>query len=197
MFKHLMALAVAAPAFTQDCPPQFNPFQIERQIVGDLMLHEGGVIRDHHQISTRYWDNRHRVSYAYDIEGETTLYNFRDVTWFVRHRMEIPGHYMPALPVIESSDICFDESTGNWIILVQRELDPGESEVVEWSAYILFEDRSGGADLNEDFRVDGRDLGLFMQYWNTQDLRADLNGDGFVSAADQGILLMRWTDDSQ
>jgi len=49
-------------------------------------------------------------------------------------------------------------------------------------------------DLNGDGVVDGADLGILLNAWNTSDPCADLNGSGTVNGADLGILLNFWGD---
>ena len=47
-------------------------------------------------------------------------------------------------------------------------------------------------DLNNDGSVDGADLGIFLNAWNTSTEAADFDGDGTVGGADLGILLLNW-----
>ncbi len=49
------------------------------------------------------------------------------------------------------------------------------------------------ADLNNDCKVDGADLGLLLGAWDTPGPFADLNADGIVNGADLGLLLGAWT----
>ena len=44
-------------------------------------------------------------------------------------------------------------------------------------------------DLNNDCRVDGADIGLFLAVWGTDDEDADFNGDNQVNGVDLGLLL--------
>lgn len=47
-------------------------------------------------------------------------------------------------------------------------------------------------DLNGDGETNGKDLGIFLGAWGTDNPVADLNGDGKVDGADLGILLGAW-----
>ncbi len=49
------------------------------------------------------------------------------------------------------------------------------------------------ADLNQDFKVDGADLGVLLSAWGSRDCVADLDDDGSVSGSDLGLLLAAWT----
>ncbi len=51
-------------------------------------------------------------------------------------------------------------------------------------------------DLNGDGVIDGADLGLLLNQWNTGG-SADLNGDGVVDGADLGLMLNGWGDCSK
>ena len=46
-------------------------------------------------------------------------------------------------------------------------------------------------DLNDDGRVDGIDLGMFLASWGGTGA-ADFNGDGAVDGIDLGLLLSAW-----
>ncbi|MFG0274941.1 MAG: hypothetical protein ACF8QF_07785, partial [Phycisphaerales bacterium] len=51
------------------------------------------------------------------------------------------------------------------------------------------------ADLNDDFVVDGADLGILLGAWGAAGEEiADLNGDGTVDGADLGLMLGEWGD---
>jgi len=49
------------------------------------------------------------------------------------------------------------------------------------------------ADLNNDTRVDGADLGILLGEFDTAGTLADIDGNGVVNGADLGILLAAWT----
>jgi hypothetical protein len=57
------------------------------------------------------------------------------------------------------------------------------------------EDMGCFADLNDDFVVDGADLGVLLGAWGAAGEEiADLNGDGAVDGADLGLMLGEWGD---
>jgi len=49
------------------------------------------------------------------------------------------------------------------------------------------------ADLNNDTRVDGADMGILLGEFDTAGTLADIDGNGVVNGADLGILLAAWT----
>lgn len=49
-------------------------------------------------------------------------------------------------------------------------------------------------DLDEDGRVNGRDVGRLIAVWGTGDLLADLNRDGIVDELDLGSMFLSWGD---
>lgn len=49
------------------------------------------------------------------------------------------------------------------------------------------------ADLNQDGRVDGADLGMLLAAWASADPAADLNHNGSVGGEDLGLLLAAWS----
>lgn len=52
---------------------------------------------------------------------------------------------------------------------------------------------SSPADLNNDGRVNGADLGLLLAVWNSENASADIDESGTVDGADLGIILLEWT----
>ncbi len=177
--------------FVSDCPPPMVSFGVHRLVLEDGWLHStGGMASDTRVVEVNYYDNRNIVLDQLASQGQVTLTNQtedrRNIKY--RHTVQIPTGEYTVHYSGEAYEVCAQDGTITFFTLVP--MDPATSTVVEWD-YVVEIDRHG--DLNNDGRVSGYDIGLFMGCWGTDLVEADFNLDGIVNAEDFGILLENWT----
>ena len=190
---------VSSASIAQDCPERLVPMGAFREVIDGLTHSLSIADTDTRYIEAEYVDNRNYVGYYWFYNGEVSFTNMSDVDRTMRFRISVSEVLLPSVPT-ELTNTCYEESTGELVVLVETVVLAGQTSIVGFSGSVVFEDPTDGADLNGDYAVDGDDLGIFYSYWlqNTTDnpeaAIADFNNDGIVNGEDLGLLLMRWTD---
>ena len=199
--KSLCVLLFCLTATADDCPPPLTSMSTVREILNGLTHTLAIADNETRYVETTYVDNRNNPGYYWFYSGVIRFENLQNRDATMKFRFTVPAAYLPGAPT-ETSNVCYESLTGELVVQVEAWVEANGFTEVEYSGYVLFEDLTGGADLNGDYAVNGQDLGILYSYWlfevseHPDAAIADLNGDGIVNGEDLGLLLMAWTDSS-
>ena len=185
-----MFTALAAGIAIQ-CAPLERRIPVERETV-EGWVHtsserETGVSTQ----SVSYMVNHPSVTDRLELHGSMTATNLSDVNVVLStYRIEIEGSCLPAGEVSEIGEFCYHPETDRYLLTIESQLLPGQTEIVDFSAFVQ---TSNPYDLDGNGVVTGEDLGMLLASWGDEG-PADFNKDGRVDGADLGRFSLYWLD---
>lgn len=169
-----------------DCPPPLEPMPREVQrnnLTWTISARQKTTTR---AIASQYVVTIGPTAMLLEGAGTVEMTNNRLISYSrIAYRSTFTPPYPWRLTGATTGDACVEDGTVV-LLISEAPVRPSETVVV---AFYYSADLAHAADVNQNGRVDGEDLGLMLMDFGTSALRSDLNQDGTVDGTDLGLFL--------